>query len=117
MLVNCKESSFSGWGLYLSRLTPFDKSFFDSLLESGVTNISGVPSHEMLKRVGLAKRHFPQLRFLTQAGGKMDPELKKYFYEYAVSHDAEFLLCTVRRSLQEWRMCLEFSANNWRLSE
>lgn len=48
------------------------------------SSIAGVPyNYEILKRLRMFKMDLPSLKVLTQAGGKLTPELHKEFAEYA----------------------------------
>ena len=65
----------SGAGLVLTDLSVVDRCFWDLVRASGVTNIAGVPhTYDLLDRVGFAAMSLPDLRFLTQAGGRLDPD-------------------------------------------
>ncbi|MFC2061059.1 class I adenylate-forming enzyme family protein [Elusimicrobiota bacterium] len=53
----------------------------DEILSENVTGFAGVPSHFsiLLNKSALRKYKFPELRYVTQAGGAMDPEMIKEF--------------------------------------
>ena len=52
-----------------------DECFWQAAARAGVTTIPGVPhTFELLERSGFADRDLPRLRYLTQAGGRMEPE-------------------------------------------
>ena len=55
----------------------------DSLEESGATGFAGVPSTFMiaLSKSSIAKRKFADLRYITQAGGAMAPEVTRRLIE------------------------------------
>jgi acyl-CoA synthetase (AMP-forming)/AMP-acid ligase II len=53
-----------------------DKGFWATVAEQGVTSLAGVPyQYEMLRRVGFDPAKYPALRTLTQAGGRLRPQL------------------------------------------
>lgn len=52
-----------------------DDGFWHAAGQAGVSTIPGVPhTFELLERSGFADRDLPRLRYLTQAGGRMEPE-------------------------------------------
>jgi len=64
----------SGAGVVLSDLSVADECFWDLVGEHGVTSLSGVPhTFELLAASGFERRDLHSLRYLTQAGGRMDP--------------------------------------------
>ncbi len=69
----------------------FDKTFWNFIRESGATSMAGVPYHyEMLKKLRFCRMDLPCLRTLTQAGGRMDPELTREFAQHCASHGMRF---------------------------
>lgn len=56
------------------------RSFWDAVSDRGCTSLAGVPYHyEMLRRAGFDPADRPRLRKLTQAGGRLRPELVTEF--------------------------------------
>lgn len=52
------------------------KEFWDFFKSAAGTSLAGVPyTYEILKRIGFLKMELPSLRYITQAGGKMDAQL------------------------------------------
>ncbi|GAA0210817.1 AMP-binding protein [Selenomonas dianae] len=73
--------------------TLFDRSFWQLMREKKVTNLSGVPyTYAMLKRLRFFRMDLPALRTLTQAGGKLDPELHAQFAEFAAREGKSFVV-------------------------
>lgn len=69
------------------------KEFWDFFKEEGATSFGGVPyTYEMLDRLRFYKMELPSLRYMTQAGGKITPELHKKFAEYAEEKDKKFIV-------------------------
>ncbi|HEX6424483.1 MAG TPA: AMP-binding protein [Acidimicrobiales bacterium] len=65
----------TGAGLVLTDLSVVDSCFWDLVGSTGVTDIAGVPhTFDLLDRVGFAGMSLPDLRFVTQAGGRLDPD-------------------------------------------
>ncbi len=55
------------------------KEFWRLVREHGVTNLPGVPfSYQMLRTLRFERMDLPALRYLTQAGGRLSPELVTY---------------------------------------
>jgi len=53
-----------------------EKEFWNALRSEGATSLAGVPyTYEMLKRLRFSRMDLPSLRVLTQAGGRLGPEL------------------------------------------
>lgn len=64
----------------LTARTLFDRGYWDFLRAARVTSFAGVPYHyEMLAKLRFAKMDLPDLRVLTQAGGRMDKMLAEQF--------------------------------------
>ncbi len=64
-----------GASLALTDLSVVDECFWEFVDQVGATSFAGVPwTFEMLDRAGFAARDLPSLRYVTQAGGRLDPE-------------------------------------------
>lgn len=84
---------WAGASLVVTDKTMFQREFWQVMKEYGVTNLGGVPySYEMLKRLRFFRMDLPALHTLTQAGGKLKPELHQEFAEYAVKNGKEFVV-------------------------
>ncbi|OCP01385.1 MULTISPECIES: AMP-binding protein [unclassified Ensifer] len=71
-----------GASLYVPGGSILDGGFLDGLAASGCTNLSGVPySYELLEKVGFRERRFPNLRFMTVAGGRLGPDVIRLYNE------------------------------------
>lgn len=67
------------------------KKFWDFFKSQGATSIVGVPfTYEILKKLRFFRMELPTLRYMTQAGGKLLPELHKEYAEYAIANDKRF---------------------------
>ena len=63
-----------GAGIVCSDASVVDPCFWEAVDRHRVTNVAGVPhTFDLLARTDFADRSHPSLRFLTQAGGRMDP--------------------------------------------
>lgn len=82
-----------GATLLLTTNTVVSKDFWTFMKENKATSFGGVPyTYEMLKRVRFFRMDLPDLRTMTQAGGKLAPELHKEFAEYALSKGKHFVV-------------------------
>ena len=82
-----------GASVVVTEKTLFDRSFWQLVREQEVTSLSGVPyTYAMLKRLRFFRMDLPALRTLTQAGGKLDPELHNEFAAYADAHGKKFVV-------------------------
>lgn len=78
-----------GAKILLTNHSVMQKSFWE--LFRSATNFSGVPFHfEMLLRMRLASQELPNLRMLTQAGGRLAPNVAEALYELACDKGWEF---------------------------
>lgn len=69
------------------------KEFWRFMKEQAATSFGGVPyTYEMLDRLQFFRMDLPALRTMTQAGGKLSPELHKKFAEYAIEQDKHFVV-------------------------
>lgn len=60
------------------------RPFWDLCRDRRATSLAGVPyTYQMLRRLNLARMDLPDLRTLTQAGGRLDPALKAEFLTLA----------------------------------
>jgi acyl-CoA synthetase (AMP-forming)/AMP-acid ligase II len=65
----------AGASVVLTGLSVVDPCFRDLARSHRITNLAGVPhTFELLESAGLDLLDLPSLRFVTQAGGRMDPE-------------------------------------------
>lgn len=69
------------------------KEFWNFFKEEGATSFGGVPyTYEMLDKLRFCRMQLPSLRYMTQAGGKLTPELHKKFAEYAEQAGKKFIV-------------------------
>ena len=84
---------YSGASLVVTDKTMFQKEFWQLFKEKEVTSLAGVPyTFEMLERLRFFRMELPHLRTITQAGGKLDPELHRKFAEYAKEQGKNFVV-------------------------
>lgn len=67
------------------------KEFWNFLKEAEATSFSGVPyTYEMLDKLRFYRMKLPSLRSMTQAGGKITPELQEKFAVFAAEQNIKF---------------------------
>lgn len=70
----------SGATVVLTDASVADERFWTTAQTERVTSLAGVPyTFELLECSGFADRPMPDLRYITQAGGRMDPERIRRF--------------------------------------
>ena len=69
------------------------KEFWKFFKGAEATSFGGVPyTYEMQERHRFFNMELPSLRYMTQAGGKLTPELHKKFAEYADQKNVKFIV-------------------------
>ena len=69
------------------------KDFWSFMREHRATSFAGVPfTYELLKKLRFFRMDLPDLRYMTQAGGKLSPELHREFAEWARENDKKFIV-------------------------
>ncbi len=82
-----------GASVILTRKTLMHKDFWRQFENYGATSFGGVPyTYEMLDKLRFLRMDLPSLRTMTQAGGKLSPELHKKFAEYAKANGKNFVV-------------------------
>ena len=85
--TNC----ISGGKIVCSVKDYMNKLYWEELDKYQFTSISGVPYvYEMLNRLGFTKTKHLSVRYMTQAGGKMNEQLLAKFAEYARNENIRF---------------------------
>ncbi len=84
---------YAGATIILTKKTVFEKEFWGKFEKYGATSFGGVPyTYEILNKLMFFRRNLPSLRYMTQAGGKLQPELHKKFAEYAQHAGKKFVV-------------------------
>lgn len=69
------------------------KEFWEFFKEQNATSFGGVPyTYEMLDKLRFYRMKLPSLRTMTQAGGKITPELHEKFAKYASEQGKNFVV-------------------------
>lgn len=103
-----------GATLLLTDKTLMDKGFWSFFKEQRATSFGGVPyTYEMLDKLRIYRMELDSLKTMTQAGGKLSPELHKKFAEYALTSNKHFVVmygqteATARMSYLPYEKALE----------
>ncbi len=84
---------YVGAKVLLTDRTLMQKGFWEFFAQEKATSFGGVPyTYEMLDKLRFFQMDLPSLRYMTQAGGKLDPELHKKFAEYARESGRKFIV-------------------------
>ena len=82
-----------GARLLLTDKTMMERGFWAFMKEQRATSFGGVPyTYEMLDKLRFFRMDLPDLKTMTQAGGKLIPELHKKFAEYAAEKGKKFIV-------------------------
>jgi len=81
----------SGSCLLLTADSVMERSFWTFMKEAGATSFSGVPTtYNLLQRLRFERMNLPELRVLTQAGGRLAQESVQWFGKLAKSRNMKF---------------------------
>ena len=81
----------AGASVVLTSASVVERPFWDILKSYRANNFGGVPyTYQLLKRLRFGAMELPHLKYITQAGGKMDPELTREFAELCLQKNIQF---------------------------
>ncbi|MDX4050854.1 AMP-binding protein [Aliarcobacter cryaerophilus] len=67
------------------------KDFWELFNINNVTTLSGVPyTFDILKKIGFFKMKLPSLKYITQAGGKLNSKLIEEYYNFSKANNIKF---------------------------
>lgn len=82
----------AGATVLLSRRSLLDKEFWEYMKKYKATSFTGVPySYELLHKLRFFRMNLPDLKIITQGGGKLSPELFKAYATYAEETGKKFI--------------------------
>ena len=82
----------SGASLVATESSLMERSFWNLIRQSRATTFGGVPYiYQMLKRLRFEQMTLPDLRYITQAGGKLGVELTREFAEVCQRKRIDFI--------------------------
>lgn len=84
---------YVGAAILLTDRALMTREFWSFMKEQKATSIAGVPyTYEMLDKLRFLRMDLPHLKTMTQAGGKLSPELQKKFSEFAAAKEKKFIV-------------------------
>lgn len=84
---------YAGAKVVLTTKSIIQKEFWKLFEDAKITSFGGVPyTYELLNKLNFLKMDLPHLRYMTQAGGKLHPDLHKKMAEYAIESKKEFVV-------------------------
>lgn len=84
---------YIGATILLTDKTLMEKDFWTFFKTEKATSFGGVPyTYEILKKLRFFRMDLPSLRYMTQAGGKLTPELHREFAEFAEASGRKFIV-------------------------
>lgn len=84
---------YVGATILLTDKTLMQKEFWDYFKTENATSFGGVPyTYEILKKLRFSRMILPSLRYMTQAGGKLSPELHKVFAQDCLEKNRKFIV-------------------------
>lgn len=83
----------AGGAMVHCRATMLQPAFWQCMRQHNVSHLAGVPfSFQMMLRAGFERADYPALRVLTQAGGRLVPELVRHFATEALQLQQRFFV-------------------------
>ncbi|MBI4947392.1 MAG: AMP-binding protein [Bacteroidetes bacterium] len=84
-------NSINGGKIICSVKDILNREFWNEFEKLKFTSLAGVPYlYEVLNRIGFTKKQYPSLRYLTQAGGKLNTSLVEIFEKYGSENNVKF---------------------------
>jgi acyl-coenzyme A synthetase/AMP-(fatty) acid ligase len=109
MLSIINSHLLKGASIILTNATLMEKRFWELIKDNNPTTFSGVPYiFEMLKKLRFAQMDLPNLKYITQAGGKLSKELTAMFNDICSQKGIKFYVmygqteATARMSYLPW---------------
>ena len=99
----------SGSKIIVNNNSIFERKFWDKIKKYKVTSFGGVPQYyDQLKKIKFENLNISNLKYLTQAGGKLDDNSLKYFEHVCKKKNIKFIImygqteASPRMSYLEW---------------
>lgn len=84
---------YAGASIILTDKKIVHSDFWKLIREKKVTSFSGVPyMYRLCKKMNVFSSDFPDLKILTQAGGKLDSDLQTYYGKYCADFNKKFYI-------------------------
>lgn len=83
----------AGASVVLSERSVADEDFWNEFVRTGATSFAGVPyTFELLEASGFADQDLGALRYITQAGGRLDPDRVRHFARLGLERGFDFVV-------------------------
>ena len=99
----------NGASIVINNYSFIDRNFWNILTNKQVNNFGGVPfMYEILDKIGFQKKITKDLKYITQAGGKLSENLSKKFTQICKDNNIKFITmygqteATSRMSFLDW---------------
>lgn len=77
----------------VTKYSVFEKEFWDTFKKFKVSSFNAVPYiYEILVKLGFTNEKYECLRYMTQAGGKLNTDLQKLYADYANKNNIDFFV-------------------------
>lgn len=103
-----------GATILLTDKTYAQREFWNFMKEQRATSMAGVPyTYELLRRLRFFRMDLPDLKVMTQAGGKLNKDIAKEYIDYAAANGKKFYVmygqteATARMSYLPWESAQE----------
>jgi len=81
----------TGASIILNKKTLIDNDFWKIFYKNKVNNFNGVPyTYEIIKRIGYSKLFLNKIKYITQAGGKMNENIISEISESSIKSGSKF---------------------------
>ena len=82
-----------GAGILMTSYSVMQREFWELLTDHKVSSFGGVPyTYEMLLRLRFTQKNLPDLRYFTQAGGKLASQHLAILLDFAKQHNKQFFV-------------------------
>ncbi len=105
---------FIGASILVTNKSIIEKDFWNLINEYNVTFFSGVPfTYEVLEKLKFRNKELPSLKYLVQAGGKLNVNLVETFAKDSLEKNRKFFVmygqteATARMSYMPYEYCLD----------
>lgn len=107
-----------GATILLTDKTYAQREFWNFMKEQKATSMAGVPyTYELLRRLRFFRMDLPDLKVMTQAGGKLNKDIAKEYIDFAAANGKKFYVmygqteATARMSYLPWESAHEKCAS------
>jgi len=101
---------YNGASIVINNYSFIDKNFWNILKDRQASNFGGVPfMYEILDKIGFQKKITKDLKYITQAGGKLSENLSKKFTQICKDNNIKFITmygqteASSRMSYLDWK--------------